>query len=377
MCYEELLVTENQKIDYNVMASNIKQTRVAILMDMPLYPYRIYAYNELVKRGYELTVISVSNKVEQYEIPLLFEHRVLSYERTGPFVVVNEFHIRDFEKYDLIIIPSNFRMLNYYQFLRPRFWSKTIRWGHLTGRTNGNKFAEKFRFRFFKCFPALIFYEATTRDVYLAHGFDPSKLFVANNTQYVDPQTIHPFEERKYFLYVGRIQERKGLDIALRSFARIKKQTDDPTLEFVVVGGGDCDKLRSIVQEEGITDAVRFVGPEHDQAKLGDWFSHALAYVSPGHVGLGVLHSFACGVPVITCSGRLHSVEFSNCKSDNSLVVPYTVEDVEKAMESLYSNKDLQSAMSKSAYQYYNDYCTIDKMVDGIDNALQYMLHQK
>ena len=353
-----------------------KKTSVLIFMDMPLFPYRIYAYNELAGRGYDLTVVSVSKKEEKYTIPLLFKHHVLAPKKYGPFVKLKGFRLSDYDNADVIIIPSNLRMIDNYCFWRRKYWRKTIRWGHLTGRTNGNKLAEKYRYRFFKHFPALIFYEATTRDVYLTHGFDPNKLFVANNTQYVDPLTTHPNEERRYFLYVGRIQERKGLDVALRAFAKLKKKTDDPTLEFVVVGGGDCDKLKSIVKEEGIIDAVRFIGPEHDQAKLGVWFSHALAYVSPGHVGLGVLHSFACGVPVITCSGRLHSVEFSNCKPNNSLVVPYTTEDVEKAMVSLYSNKDLQTAMSKSAYQYYNDHCTIDKMVDGIDDALQYMLHK-
>ena len=34
---------------------------ILILMDMPLFPYRIYAYNELSNRGYDLTVISVSD----------------------------------------------------------------------------------------------------------------------------------------------------------------------------------------------------------------------------------------------------------------------------------------------------------------------------
>ena len=35
---------------------------ILILMDMPLFPYRIYAYNELSNRGYDLTVISVSDE---------------------------------------------------------------------------------------------------------------------------------------------------------------------------------------------------------------------------------------------------------------------------------------------------------------------------
>lgn len=356
------------------MTSNIKQRRVTVLMDMPLYPYRIYAYNELVKRGYKLEVVSVSKKTETYEIPLKFEHRVLTPKSIGPFRKLKGFKIHDFDDYDTIIVDPNLRMLDYYRFYNSKYWKKLIGWGHLTGRTSGNKLAEWVRFHFFNKFPALVFYDYQTRDVYINHGFEADKLFVANNTQYVDHATVHSNEKRSYFLYVGRIQERKGLDLALRAFANMKKQHDDNHLEFVVVGGGDTEYLKAIAAEEGIIDALRLVGPVHDQTKLGEWFSHAIAYVSPGHVGLGVLHSFACGVPVITCTGRLHSVEVSNCNPDNSILVPYEVEKVAAAMEKLYVDKDYQKVLSENAYKHYWEKCTIDKMVDGIDNAIKHIL---
>ena len=348
-------------------------TRVAILMDMPLFPYRIYCYNGLAERGYDLTVVSVSRKEEQYDIPLLFEHKVLRPKRIGPFVKLQGFDRKAFDQYDYIIVDPNLRMLDYYGFYKKKYWPNLIGWGHLTGRTTHNKLAEKVRFKFFKKFPALVFYDAGTRQEYVKHGFDADTLFVANNTQYVDPATVHPNEERRYFLYVGRIQERKGLDLAIRAFAQLKKKVDDAQLEFVVVGGGDAEPLKSLTREEGIEAAVRFVGPVHDQAKLGEWFSHALAYVSPGHVGLGVLHSFACGVPVITCTGRLHSVEVSNCKENNSLLVSYHVDEVASAMMRLYKDNAFQKELSENAFNYYWEHCTIDKMVDGIDDAIKFV----
>jgi len=355
------------------MNNNNKKTSVLIFMDMPLFPYRIYAYNELAERGYDLTVVSVSKKEEKYTIPLLFQHHLLTPKKLGPFVKLKGFHLGDFDNADVIIIPSNLRMIDYYSFWRRKYWQKTIRWGHLTGRTNGNVFVEKFRYWFFKNFPALIFYEASTRSNFISHGFDPKRLFVANNTQYVEPSTVHPYEERRYFLYVGRIQDRKGLDLAVQAFAHVKREHDDPQLLFVVVGGGETEQLKRIAKEKRVEKSVLFVGPVHDQAKLGEWFSHAIAYVSPGHVGLGVLHSFACGVPVITCSGRLHSVEISNCSPDNSFVVPYNVDDIASAMEQLYSDKKLQNKLSNNAYDHYWTHCTIKIMVDGIDEAIKFI----
>ncbi len=351
--------------------------KILILQDMPLYPYRIYCYNELAKRSYDLTVVSVSNKEEKFDIPLYFKHIRLECLRRFGFIYTTGFPSLCMEDYDYIIVTPNFRILNYYSMLFGRKYdNRLLAWGHMKGCSSGNPVAARLRIPIFRKMQALIFYEARTKDVFLKKGFSKEKMFVANNTQYVDPTTVHPNEERSYFLYVGRIQERKGLDIALRAYAHLKKQTDDNKLEFVFVGGGDISSLKAIASEEGIMESVRFVGPVHDQAKLGEWFSHAIAYVSPGHVGLGVLHSFACGVPVITCTGRLHSVEISNCKPENSLVVPYTDEEVEKAMNKLYTDKELQKQMAHAALQYYNDYCTIDKMVDGIDNALKYVIQK-
>lgn len=350
-----------------------KMCKIAILMDMPLYPYRIYCYNELAKREYDLTVVSVSNKTETYNIPLKFTHSVLTFKKIGPFIKLNDFNIHDYDKYDIVIVDPNLRILDYYQFYNRHWWNKLIGWGHLTGRTTGNKLAEMVRFKFFKRFRALVFYDDETRKIYTVNGFDRNNLFVANNTQYVDPATVLPNEVRNYFLYVGRIQERKGLDIALKAFARLKKSYNDVKLEFIFVGGGDTESLKNIAEEEKITNSVRFVGPIHDQKQLGQWFAHAIAYVSPGHVGLGVLHSFACGVPVITCSGRLHSVEIANCNSSNSLIVPYAAEDVYNAMKKLYTDKVFQQMLSKAAYKHYWEYCTIDKMVDGIDEAIKHI----
>jgi glycogen synthase len=59
-------------------------------------------------------------------------------------------------------------------------------------------------------------------------------------------------------LYVGRIDERKGIDTAVRSLALLP-----PEAELEVVGAGDEEaqaRLRALVSELGVTDRVRFTG---------------------------------------------------------------------------------------------------------------------
>ena len=354
-----------------------KNNSVLIIMDMPLFPYRIYAYNQLAERGYDLTVVSDSNVDAVYEIPLKFKHIRYGAKKIGGFEWLKGFKVSMCDKYDYVIVTPNLRVLNFISLYGKKYRDKMLAWGHLKGCTSANPVAAWIRRPLLRRMNALIFYESGTRDEFLKMGFPEEKLFVANNTQYVEPDTVVRGLPKEYFLYVGRIQERKGVDMALRAFAKLKREKKDEQLKFVTVGGGDKEPLLKVAKEEGIDEAVVFTGAIHDQKKLGEVFSKAYAYVSPGHVGLGVLHSLACGVPVITCSGRLHSVEITNCKPDNSLVVPYTVNDVAEAIKSVYEDKALQNKMSEAAYKYYWENCTIDKMVDGIDCALKYVEQQK
>lgn len=347
--------------------------KVLVLMDMPLFPYRIYCYNVLAERGYDLTVVSASNADASYDIPLRFTHIRKGFKQIGVFEWLKDFSVSMCDDYDYVIVTPNLRVLNFIPLYGKQYREKMLAWGHLKGCTSANPVAAWIRRPLLRKMSALIFYETGTRDEFLKRGFIKERLFVANNTQYVEPETVICGLQKEYFLYVGRIQERKGVDLALRAFAKLKRESGDETLKFTIVGGGDKEALMKVVQEEGITDAVKFTGAIHEQKKLGELFSKAYAYVSPGHVGLGVLHSLACGVPVITCLGRLHSVEITNCKPDNSLVVPYTVDDVAEAMRRLLQDKVLQMQMSEAAYKYYQENCTIDKMVDGIDEAIKFV----
>lgn len=353
------------------LSNNI--VNILILMDMPLFPYRIYAYNELAERGYDLTVVSASNADAGYNIPLKFKHIRKGIKKFGGFEWLTGYKNSMCDDYDYVIVTPNLRVLNFMPLYGKKYREKMLAWGHLKGCTSANPIAALVRRPLLRKMNALIFYEAGTRDEFVNAGFPKEKLFVANNTQYVEPDTVIRGLPKDYFLYVGRIQERKGVGLALRAFAKLKRDTKGDNLRFMIVGGGDNESLLKVAQEEGIAKDVEFTGAIHDQKKLGEVFSKAYAYVSPGHVGLGVLHSLACGVPVITCSGRLHSVEITNCTPDNSLVVPYTVDDVADAMRRMYSDKELQNRLSEAAYKYYQEYCTIDKMVDGIDDALKYV----
>lgn len=346
--------------------------KILIMQDMPLQPYRVYIYNNLADRGYTITTFALSNKDVSFDIPLKFKYTSIKFSSKCGFTKAIQLPQISPDDYDAILVAPNLRVLDFYKFYGDKFRNKVILWGHHKGRTSNNRYASVVRSLLSKRAKALLFYDFKTMEEYKADGYDSEKLFVANNTQYVDISKVDISKPRRYFLYVGRLQERKRVDIAIRAFSMLKEQYKDDNLKFLIVGGGDNKSLKEIVDETHVS-GVEFVGPVYGEEKLQELFSEAIAYVSPGPVGLGVLHAFAFGVPVITCTTKGHGPEVNNCKEDNSFMVELTDKAVEDAMEKLYTDKELQHTMAINCHNHYKDKCTLGKMVDGIEAAIKYI----
>ncbi len=109
-----------------------------------------------------------------------------------------------------------------------------------------------------------------------------------------------------YLLYVGRLQEIKGVSHLLRALPRVRERW--PELGLVVVGYGEQETpLRREAQELGIADAVRFTGQQPAMA-VARWLRGCRAAVvpslrMPGGRAEGmptvVLEALAAGAPLV------------------------------------------------------------------------------
>ena len=107
-------------------------------------------------------------------------------------------------------------------------------------------------------------------------------------------------------LFVGRIQPLKGADVAVRALAELRPRHPDALL--VVVGGASGPDghreerhLRDLVDELGLTGAVRFVAPQPHHL-LSTYYRAADVCVVPSRsesFGLVALEAAACGTPVV------------------------------------------------------------------------------
>lgn len=101
-------------------------------------------------------------------------------------------------------------------------------------------------------------------------------------------------------LYIGRLHYQKGVDIAIKSFAKI----GDQNAQLVIVGSGpERAALASLADTLGVRDRVHFVG-KVESADVPAFLSGADIFVFPTRrkegLPLNVLEALASGLEVIT-----------------------------------------------------------------------------
>lgn len=154
------------------------------------------------------------------------------------------------------------------------------------------------------------------------------------------------------FISVCRLLDKKGIDNAIRAFARLWR--DDPTCRFLVVGSGPYgETLHALAAAEGVAAAVVFAGAVAE-ADLADHYGLGDVFVMPNRAlesgdtegfGLVFLEANAAGLPVI--AGRDGGSVDAVTDGVNGLVVEGTdVAAIEHAMRRLHDDPVLRQTIA-------------------------------
>jgi glycosyltransferase involved in cell wall biosynthesis len=134
-------------------------------------------------------------------------------------------------------------------------------------------------------------------------------------------------EGKRFLLYLGRIHEKKGLDLLIEAFA--KHAAADPALDLVIAGpdnSGLSRKLQALAARLGIQDRITWPGMLAGDVKWGAFYA-AEAFVLPSHqenFGIAVAEALACSLPVLI-SDQVNI--FEEVERDGAaLVAPDTLE---------------------------------------------------
>ncbi len=98
------------------------------------------------------------------------------------------------------------------------------------------------------------------RDLVIRYGIPKEKIKMLRNVLNFDIYT-GDYKKRKIFLYMGRISDEKGLDIAVDAMVILKNKKILNDWKFVIAGAGPYEEfLRQHIKNNKVEDVVDFVG---------------------------------------------------------------------------------------------------------------------
>ncbi len=185
-----------------------------------------------------------------------------------------------------------------------------------------------------------------------------------------------PFlRNKKYVLFLSRINWKKGLDILIPAFYEILKDFKDI---YLVITGPDNEgygeKVKKWVNDYGIDKNVIFTGPLYGEEKILI-LKNAEIFVLPSYsenFGMAVVEAMASGVPVLISDkvGIYKEVE----KYNAGIITQTKMESVCKGIKILLENKDLRSQISESAKKLVKDHYDINKVADEMIKVYEEIL---
>src|SRR5690606_10837685 len=230
------------------------------------------------------------------------------------------------------------------------FKKKWIFWGKGLGENESTPVFFLRRFTSEWCRYILVYNETKKDQLVKKLGIDGNKVIAYQNTVYISNAQDCSHFPKKSFLYFGRIQERKGLTDLISAYKAYVDDVGIPKYELKFVGDGSYkNQLIKIVEDNQLTEYVRFHPGVYNDTDIMEHFKNALLYVSPYNVGLAVVNSFAYGVPVLTCREPQVGPEFHYLNHKNSIIV-----DQVSDFTDIFNQAHIKAMNFNSVSNYYN-----------------------
>lgn len=168
--------------------------------------------------------------------------------------------------------------------------------------------------------------------------------------------------EDKVALFVGRLEQQKGLDVLFPALARIHQQVGHP-LTFLIIGGDrrreaqKLEQLRQRAEELGISCHVRLPGLI-EQRCLPYYYSAADVCAMPSYAesfGMVAVEAMACGTPIV--ASRVGGLQLTVRDGVTGyLVPPRDVESLAERMIQILRDPALRDRLGAAGIERAQEY---------------------
>ena len=289
---------------------------------------------------------------------------------------------------DLVIVTQENKLLsNHWRLVAPRHYRLAF-WGHGANLQSRNPKSLRERFKRWTTTRVDWWFAYTdmSADLVAATGFQRSRITVVNNavdtTQmrrwmqeigHEETRTLRRglgIEESPIGVFVGSLYVDKRLDFLFAAAEAVRREI--PNFHLLLIGEGpEREKVRAWCQAHSW---VHWVGARFRRDKMA-YLSVAQVMLNPGSVGLGVLDSFVCGVPMVTADCGGHGPEIAYLHNGvNGIMTTNDLDSYSAAAVALLNNQEERARLSMECHTGAETY-TLENMVqrftEGIAHCLQ------
>jgi len=223
---------------------------------------------------------------------------------------------------------------------------------------------------------------AATRDILVEAGIPVSNACIIHTgldvAHYLNDEQRQPGHENQSLrlLYAGRLAPDKDIDTAIRAMTKLVDGQGLRDISLSLAGSGSAEyesQLRNLVNQEGLTDYVSFLGwvpPEEMPGLLrqfdmllvtSTWAEPFARVVLEGMIsGLVVVATPTGGTPEIILDGE-----------NGLLFTPGDPEDLAQKINRLVDDPELHKKLALAGKQTIMERFTMTKMMDEIESFLQ------
>jgi glycosyltransferase involved in cell wall biosynthesis len=150
----------------------------------------------------------------------------------------------------------------------------------------------------------------------------------------------------EYFLAVGRLEEAKRFDLAIRAIAAAR----EPVRLKIVGVGSQADSLRALARELGVEKRVEFLGFVEDEDLVRLYADCRAVHFAPFDEDYGfiTIEAMASGKAVVTAEDSGGPLEFVR-HEENGFVLPPEPENHAEVLDRLWQDDDLCRELGQKA----------------------------
>jgi hypothetical protein len=164
------------------------------------------------------------------------------------------------------------------------------------------------------------------------------------------------------FLYVGRLDEEKRVDVLIRAMRKVKNQH----IQLLIAGDGSKEKMiYRLVDDLNLSDRIKFIG-RVERSQVANLLRDADVFVMPGDgesLSIATLEAMACGLPVIAANS-MALPELVRTAKNGLLFQPGDENDLARKMDEMAAMSGRWKQMgiiSKEMVQNHQLSLTIDR----------------